>query len=456
MSRAGYLHKVSLGLEPSHRSSTIGSVVGTAFFGSLLVAGFWLNTGSWPAGVPAPPVPFPVPDAAVAVLAGFVGLALLAVLVHGRRWHTYRRILRLTADPELAGVLPAVETESAGPFAPLQPAPLVTFDKIPVWGRVRPRYRVTRERNVVGLPPLHIVYLRVFENRARARTFVQGAWREFGYVYLLRSAASVGPAEFRRFARERRLSELVVGSEGGFRARLARARTEPEPPGWHRVRTVAGSAVSTYDRYGAYPVCAPMCAGAFWKRALDILLERADLVVLDLSGYQEHYRGTQFELQRIVDTVPAEKVLLLTDPWSRTRFLTEQIRLAWSRMAAGSPNAGRGQLALRGAVTDYFHREESSSGSGSGSGSSSSRLTLRASRRQTRRLLRDVQQRLPAGRSTRGPGRAPLRAQYPTQDLTQHPAPPAPRAPRWPRVAAALLVVAIALTLLYQLVGGGG
>ena len=469
MNRAGHLHKVSLGLEPSHRTSTVGSVVGAAFFSALLLAGFWLNTGSWPADVPAPPVPFPVPDVAVAVLAGFVGLALLAVLVHGRRWHTFRRIVRLTADPDLAGLLPAVETESVGPFAPLQPAPVVTFDRIPRGGRVRPRHRVTRECNVVGRPPLHIVYLRVFENGARARTFVRGAWREFGYVYLLRSAASVGPAEFRRHAREQRLSELVVGSEGGFRARLARARTEPDPPGWHRVRTVAGTAVAAYDRYGAYPVCAPMCAGAFWKRALDILLERADLVVLDLAGYQEHYRGTQFELQRIVDTVPAEKVLLLADPWSRTRFLADQVRLAWSRMSAHSPNAGRGPLTLHGAVTDHFRRQETGS---SGSSGSSGRLMLRASRRQTRRLLRDMQQRLAAGRSTARPG-LPARALHPVPFAptrpVQHAIPHTPstavntaveyptravrRAPWWPRVTAVLLALAMGLAMLYQTVG---
>ena len=62
---------------------------------------------------------------------------------------------------------------------------------------MRPRQRVTRDRNVVGLPPLQIVYLRVFENGARARTFVRGGWCEFGYVRLLRSAASVSPAEYR-------------------------------------------------------------------------------------------------------------------------------------------------------------------------------------------------------------------------------------------------------------------
>jgi hypothetical protein len=142
-----------------------------------------------------------------------------------------------------------------------------------------------------------------------------------------------------------------------------------------------------------------MCSGAFWRRGLEILLrERADLVVLDLSGYREHVHGTQVELQCVVDTVPVEKVLLLADPSSPTRFLEEQVRLAWSRMAAGSPNAGRGHLTIRGAVTDRLV--------GPGTRSRwSSRVELRASRRQVRWLLHDVQREL-AGAPVRRPGRA--------------------------------------------------
>ncbi len=56
-------------------------------------------------------------------------------------------------------------------------------------------------RNVVGRHPLSILYLRVFENQPRARTFVRGAWREFGYVHLLRSATAVDPATFRKAKR---------------------------------------------------------------------------------------------------------------------------------------------------------------------------------------------------------------------------------------------------------------
>jgi hypothetical protein len=272
---------------------------------------------------------------------------------------------------------------------------MVRFDRVrPRW--VHPRRRVKRHRNLVGLPPLRIAYLRVFENGTRARTFVHSAWREFGPVHMLRSAASLSPAEFQAAVRDRRLSEFVIDSEARFRSQLLSSTVEPRPPGWHRLRTVAGTTVSTYDRYGAYPVSALMCSSTFWRRGLEILLrERADLVVVDLSGYRENVHGTQVELQSVVDTVPVEKVLLLADPSSPTRFLEEQVRRAWSRMAAGSPNAGRGRLAIRGAVIDRLVRVE-----GRSAGAPSSRLVLRARKRQVRWLLRDIQRErigVPAG-----------------------------------------------------------
>lgn len=392
MSRGGRVHKVSRRLEPSHGATAAGGGAGAVFFGGSVVVGLLLNAGMWPAEWPLPPVPLPVPAPVLAVLVVAKVLTGFTLAVDGRRWAVSRRIARLTADPRLTQVLPLVEAHPTGPFAPVQPLPSVTFPRIRPTARVRPRHRVTAERNVVGLPPLQIVYLRAVENEARSRTFAQGAWREFGQVHLLRSAAAVGPGEFRAAARDGRLSELVVGSDARFRAQFA-PRGEPLAAGWHRVRTVAGAAVTTFDPHGAYPIGTPTCTGAFWARGLDILFERADLVVLDLSGYDEHVEGTQVELQRIVDRVPVEKVLLLGDPRSRTRFLHEQVHRAWTHMAAGSPNAGRGVLTIRGALVDRFGREE-------GSSSLARSARLRASRRQTRWLLRDVQHRMVASRPT--------------------------------------------------------
>ena len=91
---------------------------------------------------------------------------------------------------------------------------------------------------------------------------------------------------------------------------------------------------------GKYPVKPLLCHGSFWKAAVDLLLARVDLVVLDLTGYLPEHAGTRYELQRVIDRYPIEQVTLLAQPTSDRRFLTAQIHSAWAQMAEASPNAG--------------------------------------------------------------------------------------------------------------------
>jgi hypothetical protein len=270
---------------------------------------------------------------------------------------------------------------------------------------------------------MNIVYLRVFDNRPRARTFARGAWREFGYVYLLRNASAVSLTEL---LRRRSDPDFFIRSEAQLRAELDRAPTAPQPVGWRRISGIAGSTVLAYDRYGGYPVRTPMCHGDFWKTALDVLLERADLVVLDLSGFHTKFQGTQFEIQRLVDTIPIHQVVLLTDPKSNRRFIQEQVKLAWEHMDARSPNVGTGQREILCYRIDYFLAYEDEH-------KNTTRTELRASRTQTRSLLRDAQDRLgtPLGRIP--------------------PPPPPPQVWQWVAVAVA---VAAAAALLLGVVSG--
>ena len=83
-----------------------------------------------------------------------------------------------------------------------------------------------------------------------------------------------------------------------------------------------------------------LCSDSFWKEAIDLLLARVDLVALDLSGYRPEHIGTRYELQRVIDRYPIERVTILAEPTSDQVFLTAQIEAAWKQMADGSPNTG--------------------------------------------------------------------------------------------------------------------
>ena len=306
-------------------------------------------------------------------------------------------VKRLAEDPALAGLLPPDEADERRPVAPHRPDLRVEFVSKPWFGgQPRPLHRVEEHRNVVGRRPLSILYLRVFENQPRARTFIKGAWREFGYVHLLRSATAVDPATFRKAREGGGLPALFIASDDRLNAALAGAPTAPMPRGWHRERTIAGSTVLVRDRYAAYPVRSLICHGTYWKRAIALLLARSDLVVLDLSGYLPRNDGTRYELQRLVDTVPFERVVLVADPRSGKRFLRAELTRAWDNMAAGSPNAGVGVATVEIAIIDYYRRFERQTSSGT---TEQTRLELHARRSETRWLLARVSSRLEHARA---------------------------------------------------------
>ena len=281
---------------------------------------------------------------------------------------------------------PRSPTVRAAVVPPLE----VTFVKPGKLPKVRVKLqRVSADRNVIGRRPLQIAYLRLFENQPRIRTFVEGAWREFGYVYFLRSAASVTPGELRSARDAGDVSAMFIASRERLLAECRRRSGQVEPKGRARYSNVGHATIRIRDRYGSYPLCPLLCHGGFWKSAVDTLLERVDLVVLDLSGFRPENAGTRYELQRVVDRFPLEHVVFLVDPQSNQRFLTTQIREAWSLMAEGSPNAVTVPKQALIAVTDYFYAESSMQ-----SDSSHTNTRLMARRAETRRVAAAAQDRV--------------------------------------------------------------
>src|SRR4029079_11460370 len=109
--------------------------------------------------------------------------------------------------------------------------------------RLKRRLRVTATRNIAGGPPLEIAYLRLFDNRPRTRTFIEGAWREFGSVWLLRSSQSVTPAEYRAAMRGGGLSQLFISTPDQLHTALS-ADDSPHPRGREVFRDVGTAKIT--------------------------------------------------------------------------------------------------------------------------------------------------------------------------------------------------------------------
>jgi hypothetical protein len=331
-----------------------------------------------------------IPDrnrAIVEVVAlGIALLSLVAALVNGRRWRIARIVERLSNDPAMRSLMPDAQPPGwysnvarvSGP--PLQ----VRFVKPSKLSRPHNLHRVTATSNVVGLPPMQITYLRLFENQPRSRTFLQGAWREFGSVTMLRSAATITPSEYRRIRRAENLGGIFIDTDAQLVARL-RARAAPLNKGWHTFRDVAPTTIRVRDRYGSYPPKPLLCHGDYWRRAVDMLLNWSDLVVLDLSGLTPKNRGTLYELQRVIDRFPIERAVFLVDQRSNRRFLEDVIRHAWANMDTTSPNNSPWQRTVWVAITDWYVQDMQSGDSGH-----TTHTRLVARRADTRRLAAGV------------------------------------------------------------------
>ena len=88
-----------------------------------------------------------------------------------------------------------------------------------------------------------ITYLRLFENQPRLRTFMEGAWREFGHVYFLRSAASVTLDEYHRAKQAHDFAGMFISSPEQLGAALGGQSVQPK--GRYKFRTIGPTTSSS-------------------------------------------------------------------------------------------------------------------------------------------------------------------------------------------------------------------
>jgi hypothetical protein len=381
-------------LEPRRAGATIAYSVLTLIAAAVAVAAVTYPTASWAESLRQNA---DISDTAARITATVAaGLALIfvtAAILNGRRWHTARIVQRLSNDPMLAAITPNKEWQPATEIAttiPLLEIRFINARKFP-----KPTHklrRVTPDRNVVGHVPLRIAFLRLFENQPRMRTYMQSAWREFGEVHFLRSAESVTSAEYRSFKKSgAAATALFVCSREQFLDATEGHREPPLSRGRHTYKSIGASRIRVRDRYGSYPVRAVLCHGSIWQDAIDLLLERVDLVTLDLSGFTPNNAGTRWELQRVIDRVPIDRVIFLADEQSDSRFLADQLNGTWSHMASGSPNAVPERRVAVVAITDHFQQSEQQQGN-----TTQVRVRLVARRSYTRRVANMAQDHLDA------------------------------------------------------------
>jgi hypothetical protein len=150
-------------------------------------------------------------------------------------------------------------------------------------------------------PPRTLLVLRVFGFRGRTERLLDriGArWRWHGPVTMIAApdvvARTIDPVDFVGWLLGRS-SESFVRSQAELAARLAAIDTVRDPDGRHRISEFC-------------------CADHSWRATVVALMDRADVVLMDLRGLVGERKGCEFELRQLAERVDPSRVVLVVEP----------------------------------------------------------------------------------------------------------------------------------------------
>ncbi len=214
----------------------------------------------------------------------------------------------------------AIVYSSLAPPAPMIFVPITIISVLAYLYWVR-RGRTSVERLYPYHPPLNLLALRVFGS-GNLRDFLDlsDAWQWLGTRQLLDGPDTAG----------RKVRDLVHFLAG----RIDRSIVEDAA----ELREALDAFSARPDRKLRFPVNSMQCSNATWQEALQHLLDQADVVVMDLSGLSEKNRGVTYELGKLINEVPLDRVVLLFDDSTDLKVLRDILARAYENVRADSPN----------------------------------------------------------------------------------------------------------------------
>jgi len=149
-------------------------------------------------------------------------------------------------------------------------------------------------------PPRTLLLLRVFGYTARTeRLFdrIGARWRLLGPVTMIAGpdviARTVDPGDYLRYLTGR-LAESFVTSRAELDARLAALDLQPDPDGRYRINDFC-------------------CRDDTWQATVIELMQRADVVIMDVRGLTAARRGCEFELRELGARLAPSRLVLVVD-----------------------------------------------------------------------------------------------------------------------------------------------
>jgi hypothetical protein len=173
-----------------------------------------------------------------------------------------------------------------------------------------------------------LTFLRVFSLGRRSERLLDTVakyWRHVGSVQMITGPdvahSTVQPHQFLDFLSRKLAAHFVRDAPS-----LTRSVTESD---------------RTADPDGRYRINSFFCQADSWQRALPLLVQRDDVVLMDLRSFSATNAGCIHELQHLVGNVPLDRCLLIVDATTDDAFLASTLREAWRNLPQDSPNRNR-------------------------------------------------------------------------------------------------------------------
>lgn len=74
------------------------------------------------------------------------------------------------------------------------------------------------------------------------------------------------------------------------------------------------------------------CFENIWKTTLDLFIQNADVVLMDLRGYSSKHRGCTYEIGRLIQNYNLEKIIIIVNMISDLDLINQTINSEWTRL----------------------------------------------------------------------------------------------------------------------------
>ena len=166
-----------------------------------------------------------------------------------------------------------------------------------------------------------LLFLWVFRTEAAYEMIVNFGykWRMLGPTFFLNGTGLMSTDDLKTAINFFKKRKLIIRTEDDLKDFNLRKKNLP-------------------SAYGLYEIQSMLCGNGIWKQAIENFMQEKDVVLMSLCGYREENRGCEYEIKKLVNQVPSEKIVLMVNEATDMNALNNDLKVFWDNMSPSSPN----------------------------------------------------------------------------------------------------------------------